>query len=311
MSTNTDIDVLVNNAGHMSIGIAEAFTEEQIHQQFEVNFFGPVRLSRAILPRMRERGTGLIVHVSSIVGRLLFPACAFYCASKFALEAYAEVLHYELTGLGIDSVLVEPGPFPTQLLSNSPGPFDGDHANGYGQLAGVRDLFIGNFPNFFASVAPIRKKCGCHLKLISMPSGQRPLRTVCGPDYGATQLNRLSAPIQAQVLREHCDGDARSSGSSGTGRSAPNDLGRADHRFLVALQLMSQYPSLDFQAISNMREYRAVTYFALGRASEDSVDFVERTDFELRLDLPHGYKSENVNQIGGIIVHRRLLWTSA
>jgi NAD(P)-dependent dehydrogenase (short-subunit alcohol dehydrogenase family) len=203
-STSTDIDVLVNNAGHMSIGIAEAFTEEQIHQQFEVNFFGPVRLSRAILPRMRERGAGLIVHVSSIVGRLLFPACAFYCASKFALEAYAEILHYELTGLGIDSVLVEPGPFPTQLLSNSPGPLDRDRASGYGQLAGVRELFIENFGNFFASdQAPNpQENADAILKLISMPAGQRPLRTVCGPDYGAMEVNRLIAPIQAQVLRD-------------------------------------------------------------------------------------------------------------
>lgn len=202
-STNTDIDVLVNNAGHMSIGIAEAFTEEQIHQQFEVNFFGPVRLTRAVLPRMRERGSGLIVHVSSIVGRILFPACAFYCASKFALEAYAEVLHYELTGLGIDSVLVEPGPFGTQLLANSPGPLDGDRAAGYGQLANVRELFVGQFESFFASdQAPDpQENAAAILKLIEMPSGQRPLRTVCGVDYGTAQLNRLSAPIQAQVLR--------------------------------------------------------------------------------------------------------------
>lgn len=202
-STNTDIDVLINNAGHMSIGIAEAFTEEQIHQQFEVNFFGPVRLSRAVLPRMRERGSGLIVHVSSIVGRILFPACAFYCASKFALEAYAEVLHYELTGLGIDSVLVEPGPFSTQLLPNSPGPLDGDRAAGYGQLATLRELFVANFETFFASdQAPNpQENADAILKLISMPSGQRPLRTVCGVDYGTTELNRLSAPIQAEVLR--------------------------------------------------------------------------------------------------------------
>ena len=103
-----------------------------------LTFFGPVRLCRAVLPHMRERRSGLIVHVSSIVGRVLFPACAFYCASKFALEAYAEVLHYELTGLGIDSVLVEPlvepGPFPTHLLANSAGPLDQERARGYGQL---------------------------------------------------------------------------------------------------------------------------------------------------------------------------------
>jgi NAD(P)-dependent dehydrogenase (short-subunit alcohol dehydrogenase family) len=203
-STNKDIDVLVNNAGQMSIGIAEAFTEDQIQEQFAVNFFGPVRLCRAVLPGMRERGSGLIVHVSSIVGRILFPACAFYCASKFALEAYAEVLHYELTGLGIDSVLVEPGPFPTHLLANSPGPLDKGRAQGYGQLSSLRELFVDNFEKFFASdQAPDPQEIATAiLGLISTPSGERPLRTICGPDYGASQVNRQSAPVQAQVLRD-------------------------------------------------------------------------------------------------------------
>lgn len=202
-SANKDIDVLVNNAGHMSIGIAEAFTEEQIQEQFEVNFFGPVRVSRAVLPGMRERRSGLIVHVSSIVGRVLFPACAFYCASKFALEAYAEVLHYELTGLGIDSVLVEPGPYPTHLLANSPEPLDEERARGYGQLSSLRELFVGNFEQFFASdQAPDPQEIAVAiLGLIGTPSGERPLRTICGPDYGASQINRQNAPVQAQVLR--------------------------------------------------------------------------------------------------------------
>jgi NAD(P)-dependent dehydrogenase (short-subunit alcohol dehydrogenase family) len=202
-STKKEIDVLVNNAGHMSIGLAEAFTEEQMQEQFAVNFFGPVRLSRAVLPQMRERGSGLIVHVSSIVGRILFPACAFYCASKFALEAYAEVLHYELTGLGIDSVLVEPGPFPTHLLTNSPGPLDRERAKGYGQLSALRELFFDNFEKFFASdQAPDPQEIAdAIVRLIHMPAGARPLRTVCGPDYGASQINRQSAPVQAQVLR--------------------------------------------------------------------------------------------------------------
>jgi len=197
------LDVLVNNAGHMSIGLAEGFTEEQTREQFEVNFFAPVRLSRAVLPGMRERRSGLLVHVSSIVGRVLFPACAFYCASKFALEAYAEVLHYELAGFGIDSVLVEPGPYPTHLLGNSPGPADQERVQAYEGLASIREMFVKSFGDFFASdQAPNPQDVAdAILRLIEMPAGQRPLRTVCGPDYGASTVNQQTAPLQAEVLR--------------------------------------------------------------------------------------------------------------
>jgi NAD(P)-dependent dehydrogenase (short-subunit alcohol dehydrogenase family) len=194
----------MTNAGHMSIGITEAFTDEQIRQQFDVNFFGPVRLTRRVLPKMRRRRSGLIIHVSSIVGRLLFPACAFYCASKFALEAYAEVLHYELTPFGIDSVLVEPGPFPTRLLANSPGPAEGQLAAAYEGLASIREGFVDSFEKFFASgEAPDpQQNADAILSLIEKPPGHRPLRMVCGLDYGARQVNHQLAPIQAQVLRD-------------------------------------------------------------------------------------------------------------
>jgi NAD(P)-dependent dehydrogenase (short-subunit alcohol dehydrogenase family) len=187
------LDVLVNNAGHMSIGIAEAFTEEQIRQQFEVNTFAPIRLSKAVLPAM-----------SSIVGRVLFPGCAFYCASKFALEAFAEVLNYELTGFSIDSVIVEPGPFGTHLLANSPGPSDEETVAAYEQLSTMRDTFLAQFGSFFASdQAPDPQiNADTILALIEMPAGKRPLRTVCGIGYGTEILNQHNAPLQAKVLRD-------------------------------------------------------------------------------------------------------------
>jgi NAD(P)-dependent dehydrogenase (short-subunit alcohol dehydrogenase family) len=197
------LDVLVNNAGHMAIGIAEAFTETQAAEQMDVNFMGAVRLCRAVLPAMRQQRSGLIVHVSSIVGRVLFPGCAFYCASKFALEAYAEVLHYELTGSGVESVIVEPGPFPTHLLANSPEPTDLERARSYGQLAAIRSNFMDLFGQFFASEQSTKPQdvADAIAQLVETPAGQRPLRTVCGPDYGAWAINAHTAPIQADVLR--------------------------------------------------------------------------------------------------------------
>lgn len=197
------LDVVVNNAGHMAIGITEAFSEAQAEEQMNVNFLGPVRLCRAVLPHMRQRRQGLIVQVSSIVGRVLFPACAFYCASKFALEAYAEVLRYELTGSGVDSVIVQPGPFPTRLLANSPEPADHERTRSYEQIAEIRAMFMEVFGRFFASEQSTNPQevADAISGLIGMPAGQRPLRTVCGPDYGARAINTYTTPIQAEVLR--------------------------------------------------------------------------------------------------------------
>lgn len=198
------IDIVVNNAGLMSIGLAEGFTEAQAVHQMDVNFMGPVRVCRAVLPHLRAQGAGLLIHVTSIVGRLLFPGCAFYCASKFAHEAYAEVLHYELKGTGVESVIVEPGPYPSRLLPNSPGPEDVERLAGYGELAALRDRFVRQFSEFFSSPsAPDTQEVADGiLRLVQLPPGTRPLRTVCGLDYGAVELNRLIAPFQAAVLRE-------------------------------------------------------------------------------------------------------------
>jgi NAD(P)-dependent dehydrogenase (short-subunit alcohol dehydrogenase family) len=197
------IDVVVNNAGIMSIGIAEGFTEEQFLDAMEVNFMGALRVSRAALPYMRANKKGLLIHVTSVVGRVLFPGCAPYCASKFALEALAEILHYELAGTGVESVLVEPGPYPSELLPNSPAPADMDRVNSYGALAALRENFAAHFANLFGSPNPPRTQdvADAIVNLMEAPAGSRPLRTVCGMDFGANGLNQKVAPIQAEVLR--------------------------------------------------------------------------------------------------------------
>jgi len=94
------IDVAINNAGYGVVGLAEAVTTEQARQIVDTNFFGPARVNRAVLPHMRRLHSGLLLHVSSGAGRLVLPGMAFYCASKFALEALAETYHYELAAKG-------------------------------------------------------------------------------------------------------------------------------------------------------------------------------------------------------------------
>ncbi|AXC09964.1 Dehydrogenases with different specificities (related to short-chain alcohol dehydrogenases) [Acidisarcina polymorpha] len=86
------VDVVVNDAGIATVGITEAFTVEQFQQVFKVNQLGVLRVNRAVLPAMRRQRNGLLIHVSSACGRVVAPGLAPYHASKFALEAVADVL---------------------------------------------------------------------------------------------------------------------------------------------------------------------------------------------------------------------------
>lgn len=111
------IDFLVNNAGYSILGAAEDIPEEAAKQQFEVNFWGAVRTTQAILPLMRSAGKGTIINISSVAGIDPLPTCAIYSASKFALEAWSESLSKEVRGLGIRVLIVEPGGFRTNFFS--------------------------------------------------------------------------------------------------------------------------------------------------------------------------------------------------
>jgi NAD(P)-dependent dehydrogenase (short-subunit alcohol dehydrogenase family) len=113
------IDALVNNAGTSIVGAIEETETSQARALFDVNFFGAVRVTRAVLPTMRTQRTGRIVFVSSVLGFLPGPFMGFYAASKHALEGYAESLDHEVRALGIRAVLVEPGFMKTRLDANS------------------------------------------------------------------------------------------------------------------------------------------------------------------------------------------------
>ena len=103
------LDVLVNNAGFALAGAAEETSIEEAKEQFETNFFGVVRMVKAVLPHMREARSGKIFTIGSLAGLLAIPYNAFYSSTKFALEGYMEALWYELRPFGIAVSLVEPG----------------------------------------------------------------------------------------------------------------------------------------------------------------------------------------------------------
>lgn len=109
------LDVLVNNAGVSSAGPLEAIPLSDVEQHFQTNFFGPVRMIQEIVPTFREQKHGVIVNVSSIVGRFGVPFISPYCAGKFAMEGLSESLYYELRPFNIRIKLVESGGIKTKF----------------------------------------------------------------------------------------------------------------------------------------------------------------------------------------------------
>jgi len=118
------IDVVVNNAGIIIPGSIELHPDEQVRQQFDTNIFGYHRVARAALPLMRGRGQGLIVNVSSGLGRIVFPTQGWYVATKFAIEGMSEALAYELAPHGVELTIVQPTAYPTRFLPNARRYFD-------------------------------------------------------------------------------------------------------------------------------------------------------------------------------------------
>lgn len=110
------IDVLVNNAGRTQVGALEETTEQELRYLFELHFFGPAALTKAVLPHMRRQRGGAVVQLSSVGGQITAPGFGAYCATKFALEGLTETLSQEVD-FGVRFLIVEPGAFRTGLFS--------------------------------------------------------------------------------------------------------------------------------------------------------------------------------------------------
>jgi NAD(P)-dependent dehydrogenase (short-subunit alcohol dehydrogenase family) len=200
--TGGTLDVLVNNAGIAAGGISETFTPEQLRDMFEVNVFGIQRVLRAALPAMQKKKSGLIINIGSILGRVTIPFFGLYGATKHAVEALTDTYRYELSQLGIDVVLIQPGPYPTKLYTSIQKPSDTGRAANYGDLAKLP----GGIEQFLHSVFTGADAPDPHdvaheiVTLINTRPGERPARVVKGLAFGADSANAAMAPFQAQLI---------------------------------------------------------------------------------------------------------------
>jgi NADP-dependent 3-hydroxy acid dehydrogenase YdfG len=176
----------------------EATTTEQAQQIMNTNFFGCVRVDRAVLPYMRWRRGGLLLHISSGAGRLVIPGFGFYCATKFAMEALGEAYHYELAGQGIESSIVEPGAYQTAVFGNFVIAADKARTDTYGAANQIADK-VGAALTSTAGNA--QEVADAVLRIVETPAGQRELRYRVSPaSIGVDEINALCASVQGKML---------------------------------------------------------------------------------------------------------------
>jgi NAD(P)-dependent dehydrogenase (short-subunit alcohol dehydrogenase family) len=189
------IDVLVNNAGRTQVGAVEETTDEELRFLFELHFFAPAALTRAVLPHMRRQGSGAIVQMSSVGGQVTAPGFGAYCATKFALEGLTETLRDEVAAFGIHTLIVEPGAFRTGLFRPGSAYLSeamDEYADSVGPTRDYVEQGDGTQPGDPAKAAAAI--------LSALDAEQPPLRLVLGEDAIANvegRLERLSAELQS------------------------------------------------------------------------------------------------------------------
>jgi NAD(P)-dependent dehydrogenase (short-subunit alcohol dehydrogenase family) len=174
------LDVVVNNAGIGVLGVQETFTPEDWQRLFNVNLFGVQRVIRAILPHMRGKRAGLLVQISSLLGRIAIPFYGPYNASKWALEAMSENYRVELSSFGVDVVIIEPGGYPTTFINGLMQSSDKSRDSSLGTMPQDAKSFLHKFEKALAMNPEQNPQdvADAIVKVIETPAGQRPFRTI-------------------------------------------------------------------------------------------------------------------------------------
>ena len=162
------LDIVVNNAGTMSYGFVEEFTEAQVRAQMETNFFGAVWVTQAVAPVLREQRSGHLIQMSSIGGLAGFAGTGMYSASKFALEGLSEAVAHELADFGVDVTIVQPGGYWTDLYTAM------DTATPLPEYGALRDRLAAQFAENSVDSDP-KRAAEAILELAASPSPPRRL----------------------------------------------------------------------------------------------------------------------------------------
>ena len=192
------VDVAINNAGYALAGLIEAATTEQAQHIMDTNFFGSVRVNRAVLPHMRRQRGGLLLHNTSGAGRLVIPSFGLYCATKFALESLAEAYHYELAPQGIESSIIEPGAYKTTVFGNFVEPADRARTETYGVANRILDKVHSVLTTMAGNPQDVADAV---LQVVETPVGRRKLRyRVSAASLGLDEINNLCEQVQARLF---------------------------------------------------------------------------------------------------------------
>ena len=200
------IDVVINNAGMLVVGVTEAFTPEQMLKVFNTNAVSWLIIGRAFLPYMRKQEDGLIVYVGSVTSRILSPFQGPYVASKAAGDVLAEVMHYENTRYGIDTVIVQPGAYTsgTNHFAHAVQAQDDRVTKEYDRINDLPPKLADRLddliePDARTDIAEVAEKIR---DAIALPKGQRPFRIVVDPEHhGAAEINEVAEKMQYQFMQ--------------------------------------------------------------------------------------------------------------
>lgn len=194
VGTTGRLDVVVNNAGASSSGPLEAFSSAQIEKQFNTNVFSVLRVNRAAIPQMRKQGSGLLLHIGSVGGRVAAPFLGLYGATKFALEGLSESYRYELAPYGIDVAIIEPGAYPTAIATKRQSAADDERSALYQE---ARNRFLQVFFTALNSATPPNPQEVADIVagIIAQPAGKRPSHIVVAPPAQREALQAINETV--------------------------------------------------------------------------------------------------------------------